>query len=144
MSLWRCFEDLILIRTFFYLAFRMYTLHFIHRGTIWKSFVNDFWLLCAMLQTHTLSVWTLDPMGATHSVSGHWTLWEHPFLLPHQQSINKGFSFFQASFADNNTDVRLIGDELFQGVKVSSPCGEQGAYRLLVSCRSWQILWDVL
>ncbi|XP_057614190.1 interleukin-22 [Chionomys nivalis] len=37
--------------------------------------------------------------------------------------INRTFMLAEeASFADNNTDVRLIGDELFQGVKMQDRC----------------------
>ena len=40
------------------------------------------------------------------------------FLCP-QCPIIYFFFLFQASLADNNTDVRLIGEKLFRGVNVS-------------------------
>ncbi|XP_050021450.1 interleukin-22 [Alexandromys fortis] len=54
-------------------------------------------------------------------VTSHCKIDESDFQRPY--FINRTFMLAEeASFADNNTDVRLIGDELFQGVKMQDRC----------------------
>ncbi|XP_075810676.1 interleukin-22 [Microtus pennsylvanicus] len=59
--------------------------------------------------------------AAALPVTSHCKIDESDFQRPY--FINRTFMLAEeASFADNNTDVRLIGDELFQGVKMQDRC----------------------
>lgn len=54
-------------------------------------------------------------------------LYLQTFVLAPQCPNTKSFLLFQASLADNNTDVCLIGKKLFNGVDVSYSSDEQGS-----------------
>uniref|UniRef100_A0A2K5NDW2 Interleukin 22 n=1 Tax=Cercocebus atys TaxID=9531 RepID=A0A2K5NDW2_CERAT len=57
--------------------------------------------------------------GAAAPISSHCRLDKSNFQQPY---IPTSFLLFQASLADNNTDVRLIGEKLFRGVSMSERC----------------------